>query len=592
MKKAKLGEIVDLLSGYAWKAKMFKDKGDVPIIRIQNIGPQKSVNFKFWDDIYDNRFLVNQGDLLLSLSGSIKLDYWDGPVGLLNQRIVKLKPKSSIDKKWLYFTLINYIREIETSGKHALVNNVSVSSLKNLELKVPDIKDQKRIAQVLSDCEELIQLRKQSIALLDELVKSTFLEMFGDLYENTGSITYQKLGANLKIKHGFAFKSEFFREKGQYVLLTPGNFKESGGYKDRGSKQKFYTGVVPKDYLLRQDDLLVAMTEQTKGLLGSAILVPHPDKFLHNQRLGLVEFDEKVYNRKFLFNLFNSDRIRQIIHNQATGLKVRHTSPTKIEDMEINVPSKKLQDQFEKKFDSISKVKKLYRESLHELENLYARLSQDAFKGALDLSGVVLREKQPDLSEHTLESLFESVDMHKLVAAVTRKEEKTATITHGSTYIQKTLSNIKQLRRVEQLENVAFEEYTFGMFSKQVAAALDDNPYLKSVGTSKSKHFEVRSSKRKELDSWMEQEENEAFINSLSKIINIYHQPEINNELDNIELFNTVLRCCQVLNTTDFEPVNEKMKNWKTEGTRFKNKAEKFGRDRIMGMCGFVSELI
>jgi type I restriction enzyme S subunit len=72
------------------------------------------------------------------------------------------------------------------------------------------------------------------------------------------------------------------------VLLTPGNFYETGGYRDRGEKQKYYTGEIPSGYVLNQGELLVAMTEQAAGLLGSPILVPESGKFLHNQRLGLV----------------------------------------------------------------------------------------------------------------------------------------------------------------------------------------------------------------------------------------------------------------------------------------------------------------
>ena len=77
-------------------------------------------------------------------------------------------------------------------------------------------------------------------------------------------------------------------QEGDYALLTPGNYFESGGYRDRGEKQKYFTGSIPSDYILSEGDLLVAMTEQAAGLLGSPLLVPEPDRFLHNQRLGLV----------------------------------------------------------------------------------------------------------------------------------------------------------------------------------------------------------------------------------------------------------------------------------------------------------------
>eukprot|EP00952_Eustigmatos_sp_NYUAD-ZCMA_P002454 10828-Eustigmatos_ZCMA.PRE.1 len=75
----------------------------------------------------------------------------------------------------------------------------------------------------------------------------------------------------ISVKHGFAFKSEYFAESGNYVLLTPGSFYECGGFRDQGSKTKFYAGPIPKGYLLAKGDLLLAMTEQAEGLLGSAL---------------------------------------------------------------------------------------------------------------------------------------------------------------------------------------------------------------------------------------------------------------------------------------------------------------------------------
>jgi type I restriction enzyme S subunit len=109
------------------------------------------------------------------------------------------------------------------------------------------------------------------------------------------------------IKHGFAFKSEFFTDNGDYILLTPGNFYETGGYRDRGEKQKYYSGEIPDGFLLSEGDMLVAMTEQAAGLLGSPILIPESGKFLHNQRLGLVTKKAGVpWTNEFFFHVFNT----------------------------------------------------------------------------------------------------------------------------------------------------------------------------------------------------------------------------------------------------------------------------------------------
>ncbi|WP_457786625.1 restriction endonuclease subunit S [Geobacillus sp. Geo 8.1] len=106
MMMKKIGEVCELVSGYAFKSSEFKldsQKG-LPIIRIQNVGNPNS-DFVYWESSYDEKFLVNEEDILLSLSGSVKVDIWKGPKALLNQRIVKIIPKSCVNKKWIYWAI-------------------------------------------------------------------------------------------------------------------------------------------------------------------------------------------------------------------------------------------------------------------------------------------------------------------------------------------------------------------------------------------------------------------------------------------------------------------------------------------------------
>jgi type I restriction enzyme S subunit len=148
----------------------------------------------------------------------------------------------------------------------------------------------------------------------------------------------------LNIKHGYAFKGEYFKDSGKYIVLTPGNFNEEGGFRRRKEKDKYYAGDFPVGYILAKGDLIVAMTEQGEGLLGSAAIVPENDKFLHNQRLGLVSAKEGVnLDLKYIYYLFNSKAVRQQIRATASGAKVRHTSPSRIGEAKVDLPPLHLQ---------------------------------------------------------------------------------------------------------------------------------------------------------------------------------------------------------------------------------------------------------
>lgn len=149
------------------------------------------------------------------------------------------------------------------------------------------------------------------------------------------------LGEFISVKHGWAFKGEFFSSDGKYLLLTPGNAHEAGGLKLRPGKEKFYIGEFPAEYLLKKGNILVIMTDliQAAPILGGAIIVPEDDRFLHNQRLGLVEFlPEAAIDRAFLYYVLNSPAYRAQVKSSATGATVRHTAPRRICDCKVLVP--------------------------------------------------------------------------------------------------------------------------------------------------------------------------------------------------------------------------------------------------------------
>jgi type I restriction enzyme S subunit len=148
-----------------------------------------------------------------------------------------------------------------------------------------------------------------------------------------------KMGDLLEIRHGFAFLGEHFGSSGTHVVLTPGNFLEEGGFKEKADKAKWYSGPIPDDYVLNEGDLIVAMTEQAEGLLGSSALIPRSGVYLHNQRLGLVQIrDRKLADQRFIYYLFNSKPVRQQIRGSASGTKIRHTAPSRIADVKVSVP--------------------------------------------------------------------------------------------------------------------------------------------------------------------------------------------------------------------------------------------------------------
>ncbi|WP_374247766.1 restriction endonuclease subunit S [Thermomonas sp.] len=156
-----------------------------------------------------------------------------------------------------------------------------------------------------------------------------------------GEWSEASLGELFKVKHGFAFKGEYFTDEPQEtVLVTPGNFAIGGGFQD--GKRKYYRGPVPQDYVLKPDQIVVTMTDLSKesDTLGYAASVPHDDMvWLHNQRIGLLEFNHDMpTSPRFIQYLLRTHEYRSWIVGSATGTTVKHTSPGRIESFITRIP--------------------------------------------------------------------------------------------------------------------------------------------------------------------------------------------------------------------------------------------------------------
>lgn len=187
------------------------------------------------------------------------------------------------------------------------------------------------------------------------------------------------LGELIEISHGYAFKGEYFSEGGEKRVVTPGNFFEAGGFRDRGAKQKSYDGPIPAQYILNPGEIVVAMTEQAHGLLGSSGLVPDTGTWLHNQRIGRVRFRDRSTSRRFVYYLFNTPAIRAQISATATGAKVRHTAPERILAVKAVVPDPPMQARIATVLSAFDELIEINERRIDLLERLVRALYVDWF---------------------------------------------------------------------------------------------------------------------------------------------------------------------------------------------------------------------
>lgn len=287
---------------------------------------------------------------------------------------------------WIYLSGVTKEMQSHSTG----IRNLNGDAYKALPISYPPLSEQQRIVGILDKVFEGIATAKANAeknlqnarALFESHLQAVFAKRGGGWKEAC-------LAALCDIKHGFAFKSEFFVNGGDYILLTPGNFYESGGYRDRGVKQKHYSGPIPDGFILSRGEMLIAMTEQAPGLLGSPLLVPESGAFLHNQRLGLImKKPGAAWTNEFFFHVFNTHAVRKSLYATASGVKVRHTSPKKIGNIVVAFPaSVSEQRRIGVKLAALrtetERLEPVCRRKLAALDELKKSLLHQAFTGQL-----------------------------------------------------------------------------------------------------------------------------------------------------------------------------------------------------------------
>ena len=366
----------------------------------------RNLNVRWFDfdlsDVLEMRFLPDEESKYTAIKGDVliceggypgRAAIWEQDEPIYFQKALhRVRFHEPERNRWFVYYL--HAKNLDGTLKNhfngAGIQHFTGETLAQFEVPLPPLPEQRRIVGILDEAFEGIATAKANAEKNLQNARALFESHLQSVFNQRGDGWEEKPLADLcDIKHGFAFKSEFFTDGGDYVLLTPGNFYESGGYRDRGEKQKYYSGEIPDGFVLSKGDLLVAMTEQAAGLLGSPVLIPESDKFLHNQRLGLVTKKPGVpWTNEFFFHVFNTRPVRKAIHDSASGVKVRHTSPTKIGEVVVSFPTsiakqRAIVSTLTELEAETQRLASIYQQKLAALDELKKSLLHQAFSGEL-----------------------------------------------------------------------------------------------------------------------------------------------------------------------------------------------------------------
>jgi type I restriction enzyme S subunit len=394
MKFVKLGNIVKISSGGTplTSKSEYYNNGNIPWVKTGDLKVRHLINIP---DKITQLGLENSSAKLFPIN-TVLIAMYGATIGACsilkteaasNQACAALLPNDEIDHEFLYFYLLSIRGELVKKGVGGGQPNISATILKSVDIPIFNFEDQIHIATILSKVETLIKQRKESIALLDEFLKSTFLKMFGDPFKNPMNWEVKKFGDVIdNIIYGTSTPPVYENEGIPFIRAT--NIKK-GRVSDKSMLfiSEFEAQKIEKCKLDLGDMIIVRSGANT----GDAASIP----LKYKGSYGAFDLIIKINPISSLFynELINSEYGRTIIKPLTQRAAQPHINSEQIKNLNFYYPPYELQTKFAYIIEKTETIKTQYQQSLKELEGLFGSLSQKAFKGELDLSKCIKKSE-------------------------------------------------------------------------------------------------------------------------------------------------------------------------------------------------------
>ena len=385
MEYVKLGDICEIINGYAFKSKNYVTSG-IRIIRITNVqkGFVEDTSPVYYPLSTKNdfkKYILYPEDLLISLTGNVGrvaiLDKKYLPA-FLNQRVACIRLKSNkILKEYLFYMLNTNIFEIKSinSSKGIAQKNISTEWLNNYLVPLPNLEIQQHIVTILNKLRSAIKNKERELSELDELIKARFVEMFGDPIGNQKGWETQTLEQSCSQILGGGTPSKVHSEyfNGNIPWVTPKDMKtriiiDSKDHITREAILRSSAKLIPANSVL-----MVIRSGILKHTLPVAI---NKVKVTMNQ--DMKAFVPNLYiNSIFLENYFRA--ITPNILSKVRSVTADNINFKEFRKRKVLIPPLSLQNEFANFVQQVDKSKVAVQKSLDETQRLFDSLMQEYF---------------------------------------------------------------------------------------------------------------------------------------------------------------------------------------------------------------------
>lgn len=364
-----LTNVCHIQYGFAFDSSKFSGNDGIPLVRIRDV--VRGFSETYTTEKCSEDYLVHDGDILIGMDGEFNIAKWQGGNALLNQRVCKLQPIGRVNADYLFYFMSTALKSIEEKTPFVTVKHLSAKELNQVEIPLLPLEQQKKIADILNGVSTMIAVRRQQLAELDTLVKSRFVELFGNIDECENKLELQDIC--LKITDG-SHNPPSGVEKSQNYMISSQNIHDNIiDYKDvRYLSDSDFENENKRTAIMSGDVLLTIV-----GAIGRSAVVKDDLNITCQRSVCIIHPNRDKVNSIFLKYMLDS--ISDKIINEARGAAQKGIYLNQVKKLQIICPSFDYQSQFATFVEQTDKSKVVVQKALDEAQLLFDSLMQEYF---------------------------------------------------------------------------------------------------------------------------------------------------------------------------------------------------------------------
>lgn len=330
------------------------------------------------EPLYINTCSYDCECVLVAGNGDLNVKYYDGKFDAYQRTyIIESLDKTKLMVKYLYYFLDLYVEILRQQAIGGVIKYIKLGNLADAIIPVPVIEKQREIIEIFEKCNGTIAYRQQELLLMDQLVKSRFIEMFGDPVTNLKGWTTKPLLDMGNCKNGMNFHTG---DSGMEMhCLGVGDFKDLSFIDGTDHLPVISLNEAPpEESMLRDGDIVFVRSNGNKALVGRCLVVyPRSTPTTYSGFCIRYRLTSSEVDTTYLLRVLKTDSMRKKMTGR--GANIQNLNQQILAALDIPLPPIKLQQAFAVFVEQVDKSKFEIQQSLEKLEILKKSLMQQYF---------------------------------------------------------------------------------------------------------------------------------------------------------------------------------------------------------------------